>query len=235
MSGDQTAVHDHARAAAADAIMSGDLHTTTARMVYGDPTIDKKDPRRQPAKSSGFAKVYGAGLEQFAATAGIPVDEARRFMELYSQAFPGVDPFLGQVQAVGRRRLQTDGEAWVKTAGGRRQVASPDKLYTLTNYLIQGTAADVLKQALVRLDQAGLAEYAILPVHDEIVFDVPVDLADEVAREAAAIMEVPAEVYGVPLTVGVDTYSRWGSKYRPAGEAFVEDDPLELEDLGLED
>lgn len=67
MSGDQTAVHDHARAAAADAIMSGDLHTTTARMVYGDPTIDKKDPRRQPAKSSGFAKVYGAGLEQFAA------------------------------------------------------------------------------------------------------------------------------------------------------------------------
>lgn len=138
---------------------------------------------------------------------------------------------------MGRQRLQAEGEAWVKTAGGRRQVASPDKLYTLTNYLIQGTAADVLKQALVRLDQAGLAEYAILPVHDEIVFDVPLELADEVAREAAALMEVPAEVYGVPLTVGIDTYTRWGSKYRPAGEehVVVEDDPLELDELGLEE
>lgn len=209
------------------AILSGDLHTTTARMVYGDPTITKDDPRRQPAKSAGFAKIYGAGVEQFSATAGVPVEEGRRFLDLYAQAFPGVDPFMGRVQAVGRQRLRDTGEPWVRTPAGRRQVAEPDKLYTLTNYLIQGTAADVLKRQMVELDLAGLGPYMILPVHDELVFDVPVDEADEVQEVVRRMMPVHEDVYGVPLTIGVDVYDeRWGQKYRKQG--VVIDDPLEV-------
>lgn len=210
-----------------EAILSGDLHTTTARLVYGDPTITKDDWRRQPAKSAGFAKVYGAGVEQFSATAGVTVEEGRRFLELYAQAFPGVDPFMGRVQATGRQRLRDTGEGWVKTAAGRRQVASPDKLYTLTNYLIQGTAADVLKRQMVRLDQAGLGDYMILPVHDELVFDVPEAEVEEAVRVIGELMPVPEEVYGVPLTVGIDVYDRWGEKYSLKGQA--KDDPLEVD------
>ena len=213
------------------AIMSGDLHTATARMAYNDPTITSKDWRRQPAKSAGFAKIYGAGIKTFAATAGIPLDEASKFMELYDEAFPGVDPFMGKVQAIARQRLKEEGAAWVKTPAGRRQVADPDKIYAAVNYLIQGTAADVMKQTLVRLDAAGLGDYMILPVHDEVVFDVPNEDLDEVRRVAMEVMPVPAEQYGVPLTVGEDVVARWGDKYRQPGE-IQQDSPLELKDMG---
>jgi DNA polymerase-1 len=201
-------------------------------MAYADPTITKDDPRRQPAKSAGFAKIYGAGIETFAATAGIPLDEARHFMELYNEAFPGVDPFMGKVQAIARNRLRDEGAAWVKTPAGRRQVADPSKIYTAVNYLIQGTAADVLKQTIVRLDAAGLGEFMVVPVHDEVVFDVPLDQLEEVRRIAGEIMPVPAEQYGVPLTVGEDVVYRWGDKYSKRGETH--DDPVELADLGVE-
>lgn len=213
------------------AIMSGDLHTETARMAYGDRTITKDDPRRQPAKSAGFAKIYGAGIETFAATAGIPVEEAQHFMALYDEAFPGVNPFMGRVQAVARNRHRDEGAAWVRTQAGRRQVADPGKLYTAVNYLIQGTAADVLKEALVRMDAAGLGEYMILPVHDEVVFDVPREDLEDVRQTVSRLMPVPAEVYGVPLTVGEDVVDRWGDKYRKEGPV---DSPLELADLGVE-
>ena len=211
------------------AIMSDDLHTATARLVYGDPSIMKDDPRRQPAKSSGFAKVYGAGLDQFAATAGIPVEEARRFLELYDATFTGVDPFIGRVVATGRKRLHSDGEAWVKTWGGRRQVAAAGKLYTLVNYLIQGTAADVLKERMVYLDNAGIGDYMTLPVHDEIVFDVPKEDVEEVKLIIQEVMPVPAEVFGVPLTVGIDVVNRWGDKYRKTAV----DEPLEIDEDGV--
>lgn len=209
------------------AIMSGDLHTTTAQLVYGDPSITKDDPRRQPAKSAGFSKIYGAGLDQFAATAGVTVDEARHFLALYAEAFPGVDPFMGKVQSIGRQRLRDTGEAWVKTDGGRRQVANPDKLYTLTNYLIQGTAADVLKEQTVRLAKAGLDQYMILPVHDELVFDVPTDVMPDLIAEVRRTMPVPEERFGVPLTVGIDVLDRWGQKYR---EHATVDDLLEFDE-----
>ena len=216
------------------AIMSDDLHTATARLVYQDPSLTKNDPRRQPAKSAAFAKVYGAGLEQFAATAGIPLEEARHFLALYDATFTGVDPFIGRVIATGRQRLQDTGAAWVKTWGGRRQVASSDKVYTLVNYLIQGTAADVLKERMIYLDNAGLGEYMILPVHDEIVFDVPAEDVEEVTHLVQKVMPVGAEVFGVPLTVGIDVVNRWGDKYRPKGTASVSlDDGLELDEDGV--
>jgi DNA polymerase-1 len=215
------------------AIMSDDLHSTVARLIYSDSTIQKDDPRRQIAKSSGYAKIYGAGIEQFAATAGVLVSEARDFLRLYDETFPGVPNWIGHVQAVGRNRLKDEGEAWVKTAGGRRQVAYPDKLYTLTNYLIQGTAADVLKEQVIQLDAAGLGAYMILPVHDEIVFDVPeADVAD-VLHTIDEVMPVPAEKFGVPLTVGTGVYDRWGGKYRKQG--IMVDDALELKDITEED
>jgi DNA polymerase-1 len=197
-----------------EAIMSGDLHTETAKRVYQDPSIGKHDRRRQTAKHAGFAKIYGAGLDQFAATAGVDVAAAREFLASYDLAFPGVTRFMGEVQARGRERERDTGEAWVKTSDGRRQVSFPGTYYTLVNYLIQGTAADVMKRALVALDAAGLGDYLFLAVHDEACLEVPDDLLADAVHTASAVMPTDPEEFGVPLTVGVETVKRWGDKYR---------------------
>ena len=80
------------------------------------------------------------------------------------------------------------------------------------NYLVQGTAADVLKLKLVELDRAGLTDRMILPVHDEVIFDVPAEDVEAFRDEAVRVMENLDE-YVVPLTVGSDILDRWGTKY----------------------
>jgi DNA polymerase-1 len=198
-----------------EAILAGDLHTETARRVYQDPTIDKKDPRRQTAKNAGFAKVYMAGVAQFAKTAGISVEQAREFLDLYDQQFPGVRAFQHKVDRIARQRYEETGEAYVVAPSGRRHVVrNLDASYKMINYLIQGTAADVLKEQLVSLDMAGLSEFMILPVHDEVVFDIPVDLAEDARRTISEAM-TDLDRWTVPITVGVDgPFERWGDKYR---------------------
>ena len=195
-----------------DAINSGDLHTETARRVYGDPELKKKDPRRQTAKNAGFAKIYGAGVEKFAKTAGIPVEEAAAFLRGYDAMFPGVRTFQQQVEMVARQRAAAEGVAYIKTPLGRRLPADPGKEYTLVNYLIQGTADDVLKRALVDLDLVGLGDMLVVPVHDEVILDVPADDAADVAELVRTTMTQHDWI--VPLTAGVEgPFERWGQKY----------------------
>lgn len=197
-----------------DSILAGDLHTETAKKVYGDPNIGKKDQRRQLAKNAGFAKVYGAGLEKFAMTAKTDVETAKAFLDGYDAQYPGVRIFQNLVQNQGMSRKQSDGVAWVRSPVGRVHRADDGKEYTLVNYLIQGTAGDVLKQKMVDLDNAGFGDYMILPVHDEIVFDVPKEAIDEgVVDEIVRTME-DRDNWNVPLTVGADIVERWGDKYR---------------------
>lgn len=196
------------------AILSGDLHTETARRVYGDPGIDKKDPRRHTAKNAAFAKVYMAGVEKFAITAGIPVSEARTFLTQYDVQFPNVRAFQMSVDNVAQQRYRDEGEAYVIAPSGRRHVASSrGEAYKLVNYLIQGTAADILKQQLCNLELAGLGDYMILPVHDEVVFDIPKEDVADLLPVIDSAMTMQDE-WAVPITVGVDgPFERWGEKY----------------------
>lgn len=189
-----------------------DLHTRTAQLVYRDDSLEKDDPRRQVAKNSNFAKIYGAGIATFAATAGISIAEAERFLAGYDAAFPGVRRFQMEVDRTARSRA-VDGATWVTTPIGRKQRCDLDSTYKLTNYLIQGTAADVLKQKMLELDAAGVGEFMILPVHDEIVFDVPNDVLDDVVRVIEDIMPDTTQ-FSVPLSVEASvTDDRWGVKY----------------------
>jgi DNA polymerase-1 len=197
-----------------EAIASGDLHTASARMIYQDDTITEDDPRRQPAKSSVLAVIYGAGPEKFAHTAGLPVAEGAAFMERYHGTFPLVKPFLQNVQTVGRRRKRQEGSAYVVTPSGRRlEMRKVDAEYTLVNYLIQGTAADVFKQAIARMWQGELGQHMRLPVHDECIFEVPNDVdPEEFKREASKAME--DDGYRVPLVVeATGPFQNWADKY----------------------
>lgn len=99
---------------------------------------------------------------------------------------------------------------------GRRQPADwfheQWKYYALLNYQIQGAAADAFKNTLIEMDRAGLTEYMILPVHDEVVLDVPIGLAEEIAHDTVECFEADKS-WRVPLTAGYDILDRWGSKY----------------------
>jgi DNA polymerase I len=195
-----------------EAINSGDIHTNTAQRVYGDPSITNKDPRRQIAKNVGFAKIYGAGPEKIAWTAGVSVDEAKAFLEQYDASFPGVRAFQTQVAEVAVERKQQYGKAFVHTPLGRMEVSKEDRDYALVNSLIQGTAADVFKEALVRLDEAGCGDFMLLPIHDEVIFDIPENDVDEV--KDLIVRAMADDKWSVPITVGVDgPMRRWGEKY----------------------
>jgi DNA polymerase-1 len=195
-----------------EAIHSGDIHLATAQRVYADNTITKKDPKRQIAKNVGFAKIYGAGVEKIAATAGVSVEAARDFLTSYDSTFPGVKAFQNQVAQIATQRSRQEGVAYVRTPLGRRQVSDGDKDYALVNFLIQGMAADVFKEALVRLAESDIGDYLMLPVHDEIIADVPTEDVEEYMNMLTKIMA--DDRWEVPLTVGVDgPLSRWGDKY----------------------
>ena len=197
-----------------EAIRSGvDLHGYTASILFG-PNYTKE--QRQRTKIANFGTIYGVGKESFARQLGTTVDEAAAFLRQYKMTFSGVDRFTRQVEQVARQRYHSDGEAWIRTPVGRRHPLDMQSLYKGVNYLIQGTAADVLKQKIVSLDMAGFGEYLILPVHDEVIFDVPAELAEDVAREAQAVMQETYQ-FVVPLTAGAEIASaRWGDKYREA-------------------
>jgi len=197
------------------AIRAGvDLHAFTAQRAYGVETPSRQ--QRQVAKSSNFAIIYGAGPAKFAETAGLALPEAQAFLAAYDRAFPAVRAFIQRLQTVGQRREAGEGEAYVMTWGGRRLPADVGRVYTLVNYLIQGTAAEVLKARMVALDQAGLAPYLRLPVHDELLLEVP---EADVPAVSATLRETMADLtdFAVPLTVTVTDLRAWGDKYEEGG------------------
>lgn len=191
-----------------EAARTTDMHLTMARIAYKDDSIEKKDPRRQTFKASNFAKAFVAGTEQFARTAGLDLDQAIAFLDFYDAEFPGVKAFQKTVQNVAMARLNSDGQAWVKTPLGRRHIATRDKIYTLVNYLCQGGAADAFKQSLVDMDMAGFGQYMLLPIHDELALEAPTANIEEFIKEAQEVMR--QDNWAVPLTVSIGTGTSWG-------------------------
>lgn len=191
-----------------EAARTSDMHATMAQIAYKDPTIDKYDPRRQTFKNANFAKAFVAGAEKFAWTAGMEIEEAKEFLAFYDEEFPGVKSFQKRVERVGRDREQSYGRAYVKSPIGRIHFSEKDKLYTLVNSLIQGTAADCFKQSLVDLDNSGFGEFLILPVHDEIDMELPTESAQEMLADISKIMT--QEQWAAPLTVSASTGANWG-------------------------
>lgn len=195
-----------------NAFSQGDFFTNITRMLWNDDTIEKKDDRRQSSKNAIYARAYGAGAPKFAKTAGIPEDVAVAMYRRLDQLFPGWQATIYNIEATARMRLETEGVAYVQSPlTRRRHVADERKIYVLMNYLIQGTAAEVFKMKLVQLAEAGLDEFMILPVHDEIIQDVPDDMLLEVAHKTRTIMN-DATMFSVPLTASPATGRRWGEK-----------------------
>jgi DNA polymerase-1 len=189
-----------------------DFFVALARMVYGDENIVKSDVRRQVVKNAGYATIYGAGVEKFSKTAGIPVEQGRAVRARWDELFPDVLKFQRSVQSVATQRRVNEGLPYVRCPITRRkQVSDPGKEYALVNFLIQGAAAAVLKKKIIELDNAGLGEWMVVPVHDEIILDVPRESAADVADILKKTMNDDT-MFTVPLSSSVSWGNSWGSK-----------------------
>lgn len=187
----------------------GDFFVEMGKQIYMEPGFQKKDKRRRLLKNTMYGKAYGAGPEKMAESAGIPVDHMREVVANLDMTFPGINAFMKQVEQVGKARQAAEGQGYVTTKIGRRLPCDPNKVYTLTNYVIQSSAADVLKHALIRLDAAGYSPFMTLPVHDEVVFDIPADYAEQALREVPVIMQELD--HPVPLLAeSAGPFDRWG-------------------------
>jgi DNA polymerase-1 len=137
---------------------------------------------------------------------------------VYDQKFPAVRAGMRAIEEMGRSRADKDTLPWVMSWGGRRLMSEPDKSYKLVNYLVQGGTADLLKDKLVALDSAGYGEMIMLPVHDEVLFNVPVDGFEEHRDAISGIMAEP-DAFLIPLTVHPSgPLERWGDVERPVPE-----------------
>lgn len=191
-----------------EAARTSDLHLEMAKIAYNDPDIKKSDLRRQTFKNANFAKAFVAGVERFSDTAGLPIEEGKAFLDFYDERFPGVKTFQKKVENVGRQRFSSTGRGYVKSPIGRIHFATKEKLYTLINSLIQGTAADVFKQSLVDLDKSGYGDYLLLPEHDEIDMELPSEHVNEMIKDIEQIMS--QDQWLAPLTVSSGLGNSWG-------------------------
>jgi len=191
----------------------GDAFTSILRDLYQDPTAQKSDPRRQLVKGVIYGKLYGAGVAKMAITAGVPEEQMKSVVDAFDRSYPGVKRLQQEIENVGTRRLQSEGQGYVLTKTGRRLPCDDDRVYSLTNYLVQSSAAEIFKMNLIKLDQADLTELLIVPVHDEIVMQAPRKDVKEVMETVKKCMTT-SEGWSVPLTAGVDgPFENWGQKY----------------------
>jgi DNA polymerase I len=197
-----------------------DIHAMTASEMFGVP-IHGMDPNiRRRAKAINFGIIYGISSVGLAAQLGIGRSEAGAYIKTYFERFPGIRDYMEAMKVEARR------QGYVKTLFGRK-VHYPEintKNPSLRgnyeraaiNAPIQGSAADIIRRAMIRmvpaLAAAGLSARMLLQVHDELVFEAPEDEVDKTMEVAQAVMEKapePSLKLKVPLKVDARSGDNW--------------------------
>lgn len=189
-----------------------DVHVYVARMLFHDKTIDKDSPKRKPAKNLNFGLLYGMGEIKLARSLKVPLAEAKELMLIHKESLPGVYVWHGEVI----EKAKEDG--YVDTLYGRRRFLDTtafDYERQAGNTPIQGSAADMTKLAVLKLDSI-LPEsmYIINIVHDEIALECDQKDVEE-AREhlrTAMIWAARKLVKSVPMDVEIYHGERWLKK-----------------------
>jgi DNA polymerase-1 len=194
----------------------GDIHRQTAAVIFGLPVEQVTPEMRARAKTINFATIYGQGAFALSRQLGIAQDDAKAFIARYFERFAGVRAFLDRQVQLARE------QGYVETLFKRRRYIPEirDRNYNLRAYAertaqnspLQGSAADLIKLAMVRahgeLRERRLASRMLLQVHDELVFEVPpaeVDVMRELARRS---METVVTL-DVPLVVDIGVGANW--------------------------
>jgi DNA polymerase-1 len=175
-----------------------DFFTTIASQIYNRP-ISKADIERQFTKNVTYCTIYGGGLEKMAKTGGVSPEVMAPVKEGFDTRFPGLRRFMAEITAEAKETGRREGRPAVRSGMGRYLPVEERKEYVASNRVIQAEAAEVLKRAMLDLDAAGLGEYMILPIHDEVLFDVPREESEEACKLIGDVMTV-TDRYLVPLT-----------------------------------
>ena len=193
-----------------------DIHRATAAEVWGLAPEQVTGDQRRSAKAINFGLIYGMSAFGLARQLGIERGDAQAYVDLYFERYPGVRDFMD------RTRRQARKDKYVETLFGRRlyltdidhsnQARRAGAERTAINAPMQGTAADIIKRAMLAVDDwiQGDAPPArmIMQVHDELVFEVAEDGTEEAAGKIRAAMESAAEL-AVPLLVEVGVGHNW--------------------------
>lgn len=192
----------------------GDFFVMIGQKVYNDPNFSKKDPRRGLMKGVMYGAAYGSGIQTMADAAGVPFEVMKAVADDLFTQFPGIKDFMKRTEQMGERREREEGVGYIVTGTGRRLPADKGKLYTLTNYMLQGTAAELMKRAIVRLDAAGYGEFMLMAIHDEMIFSMPEDMVEKALPEIQELMSYCDGEFGVDLPAEPEVIgTNWGIKY----------------------
>lgn len=191
-----------------------DIFTEIGRRIYGDVNFQKSDVRRKLVKSTIYGRLYGSGVAKMAETAGVSVDVMAEVNTGLDESFPGIKIYQKQMERDVKNRITVDGYPYIETLVTKRRIpVEEDRIYSGLNYTIQSSAAEVFKRNLVRLDLAGLGDYMVIPVHDEIVIAPPDDSSVREISEVLSECMTTTEGWSVPLTSGTEgPFKRWGMK-----------------------
>ena len=198
-----------------------DIHAMTASEMFDVPLEDMTPDVRRKAKAINFGVIYGISGFGLARNLRIPRSEAQGFIDRYFERFPGIRTYMddtvkfardnGYVQTLFGRKIHTpEINAKGPGAGFAKRAA--------INAPIQGTAADVIRRAMIRMDDAiaGQPAKMLLQVHDELVFEVDKAAADDLIAAAREVMENaadPAVKFDVPLVVDAGTGDTWAEAH----------------------
>jgi DNA polymerase-1 len=193
-----------------------DVHAQTASVIFEVELSEVTPDMRARAKTINFATLYGQGAFSLARQLGVSRDEAREFIDEYFQRFSGVRAFLDEQVEAARER------GWVETLSGRRRYVPEIEAKNWNvrqfgeriaqNTPIQGTAADLIKGAMIRIQsrlEAGFPRSRLLlQVHDELLLEIPEDEVEEVGSMVVREMEGALELK-VPLVAETGTGRSW--------------------------
>ncbi len=200
-----------------------DIHAMTASEVFGVP-IEGMDPMiRRKAKAINFGVIYGISAFGLAAQLGISREEAQAFIDAYFERFPGIRDYMERTKTFAREK------GYVETLFGRR-IHTPDMQAkgprrgmaerAAINAPIQGSAADIIRRAMIRvpgaLRAAGLSGRMILQIHDELLFEVPEAEAEPTIAAVRPVMEsapLPAVQLDVPMVVDAGVGRSWAEAH----------------------
>jgi len=197
-----------------------DIHAQTASEMFGVPLDEMTSETRRRAKAINFGIIYGISGFGLARQLGIPNSEARSYIDAYFERFPGIKEYMtdvklkaredGYVETLYGRRLYIKGIT--SSNGAQRGFAERQAI----NAPIQGTAADIIKQAMVRmmpaLKEAGSPARMLLQVHDELIFECPREAAEEAVTLIKSVMEGAAQPkldLNVPLIADANMGMSW--------------------------
>jgi DNA polymerase-1 len=193
-----------------------DVHAATAAEVFEVPLDSVSGEQRRKAKAINFGLIYGMSAFGLAKQLHLGRQEAQQYIDRYFERYPGVADYMDRTRAVARE------QGYVETLFGRRlylpDINARNKMHaqaaerTAINAPMQGTAADIIKRAMLAVDgwlqQGQVDAHMIMQVHDELVFEVATDEVEPVREQICDLMSQAAEL-SVPLLVEAGVGNNW--------------------------